>query len=385
MRAVFSLIGVEFIAKLLSFAIIIIVAKFLGARELGYWSYTTAINAFLLIASSLGLDIYAMVEATKDRAKLPYILTNVITIRFVLFITIVVGLFASSFEAKVFWLLLIVFVGNFLLSLVPIWFFQVQEDFVSIAKIKLLQSAGYFFLALMLLFWLHSVFALAFGYLIVGLILVVWYGRRVFCYMRWEYLALAKWRSIIKSALFLGGALFLNQIYINTDKIMIAHILDKSFTGYYEAGYKLYFIVSVALGAVWTVYAPKVAKDKTLLSNFALMTLFVGLVYALFLWLFGKSLVFLLYGKTFLPTAQIMSYFAFSVVAITLSSIFSAPLPLFGKERVWFSISLGSVALNIVLNFWLIEAFGIQGAIIATIAAESFTALGAYLAVRKEL
>ena len=337
MRAVFSLIGVEFVAKLLSFAIIIIVAKFLGATELGYWSYTTAINAFLLIATSLGLDIYALVEASKNRDKLAEIFSNVLAIRFFLFmlILLLLALLEKFFEPKVFWLLLLVFVGNFLLSLVPVWFFQVQEDFSSIATIKLIQSVGYFFVALVLLFALHSVFALAFAYLIAAMGLIALYGKRVFVYVKWQYVVPQKCRAIIKSAIFLGGSLFLNQIYINTDKIMIATILNKGFTGYYEAGYKLYFIVSVALGAVWTVYAPKVAKNRNLFIPFAWITFLVGLAYALFLWLFGKNLIFLLYSEAFLPTAQIMGYFAFSVVALTLSTMFSAPLPLFGKERVW--------------------------------------------------
>ncbi len=386
-RAIFSLISVEILAKVLSFAIIIIVARVLGAGELGYWSYANAINAFLVIASTLGLDVYAMVESAKDLQKRSFVLTNVLGMKALLFFAILLGLFIFNdwLEEKVFWLLILVFVGNFLLSLVPGWFFQVQEDFATLTKIKVFQSVGYFFLALLLLFWLHSIYALAIAYIGAGIGLIALYGGRIFAQFDLQSLDMRKWGVIFKTAVFLGGALFLNQIYINTDKIMIANIVDTVATGYYEAGYKLYFIISVALGAVWTVFAPKVTKDRSFFSKFALYTFVIGFMYALFLWVFGAKLVLLVYSEAFLPTAQIMGYFALSVVALTLSNIFSAPLPLLGKEKVWFGISLGSVVLNVVLNFWLIEGLGMKGAILATIASELFTAFGSWWVVRKEL
>ena len=386
-KAISSLIAVEFVGKILSFAIIVIVAKYLGAVELGYWSYTTAINAFLVIASSFGLDIYAMVVLSKDLHKIPYVFTNVFIIRGLLFsiIFICLLLFSYIIEPKVFYLLFMVFVGNFLVSLVPVWFFQVQEDFGTIAKLKFIYGASYFLIALFLLFSMRSIYALAIAYVVAGMIIVALFGGKVFNNFRLEEINTYVWMKILKMGVYLGSALFLNQIYINTDKIMITHMLDKASTGYYEAGYKIYFIITVALGAIWTVYAPKVAKERNFFKQYALITLIVGILYALGLLIFGSDIVFFVYNNSYIQTANIMQYFAISVAAITLSNIFSAPLPLFHKERQWFAISLVSMLLNVGFNFWLIGFYGIVGAIVATIVAELFTALGSWWVLREEL
>ncbi|BCD67941.1 oligosaccharide flippase family protein [Nitratiruptor sp. YY09-18] len=376
-RALSSLFLAEALSRALSFFIIIYVSRVLGATELGYWSYALAINAFLIIATNLGLDVYAMVEATKDIAKREKLYINTITIKMLLTF-VALGLLWSLYnliEIKVLLLITTLLVADLLSSITPVWYYQVAEDFKTIATIKITQAISYFLLAILLLWWQKSIIMLAVAYLGAYLVSMLIYGRAIFKRIDFSSIEPHHWHKILKVSLYLGGALFLNQIYTNTDKIMIAHMLGVTYNGYYEAGYKLYAFVPVIFSIIWTVFAPKVAKEKIYFTKFAVLIVSTALFIAAIFYIKKEFLIIKLYGTSFIPTVELMNYFALSIAALGLSYIATSPLALFEKNKEWFWIVFCSFLLNISLNYLLIPTMQLKGAVLATVAAESMTAL----------
>ncbi len=384
-KALSSLFIAEGIARALSFLIIIYAARSLGASELGYWSYALALNAFLIIATNLGLDVYAMVEATKDLARRAKLYSNTLAIKSILLL-IALGILwsmRSFFGEKLFLLILLLLCADFLSSLTPVWYYQVAEEFRSISVVKLTQSISYAAFAFTLLWWHKSITMLAFAYLGAYLLSAVIFARDIFKELSLAHLQPRTWHRILKVSIYLGGALFLNQIYTNTDKIMIANMLGTTYNGYYEAGYKLYALVPVLFSIVWTVYAPKVAKDKSYFKRFSFVILSLALVSAAIFFLFKDLIILTLYGASFAETTKLMDLFALSVVALGLSYTATSPLALFEKSREWFWIAFFSFLLNITLNFLLIPTLQLRGALIATIAAECATAIFGFYVLQR--
>ncbi len=384
-KALSLLFGAEAISKAASFFIIVYVARVLGAEELGYWSYALAINAFLIIATNLGLDVYAMVEATKDLEKRPILYINILAIKTLLLLVALCVLWSmrNFFDEKVFTLVILLLCADFLSSLTPVWFFQAAKEFDTIAHIKIVQALNYASFALIFL-WRHkSIEMLALAYLGAYFLSAVVFAKKILLKVSFKSLRPSTWRSILKVSIYLGGALFLNQIYSNTDKIMIANMLGAAFNGYYEAGYKLYALIPVLFSIVWTVYAPQVAKNRAYFKQFSIIVSVLSLMAAAIFSYFKDFIVTLLYGPTFKTTVELMNLFALSVVALGASYIATSPLALFGKSKEWFWIVFLSFILNLVLNFFLIPTLGLRGALIATIAAEFLTALFGFYVLRK--
>ncbi len=383
-RSLSLLFLAEMVGRALSFGVIVYVAKVLGPQELGYWSYALALNAFLVIAASLGLETYAMVECAKDLSKRPQVLSQVFALRLLLFGSVfaLLLLFHSFFDPKVFSLLLLLLIGDYVASLTPRWFFQVEENFAAIAKLKLIQAASYVVLIGILFFLGTSIYFLALAYLGSFLVAFLLYFPRIFREFDRSLIRPGQWGRVVRVAFYLGGALFLNQIYTNTDKIMVSKLLGIEYTGYYEAGYKLYALLGVAFGLIWTVYAPKVAKKKEALRPYFWSVFLLGAGGGAVLYLFRDWLV-LLYSESFLPTKELMSYFAMSSVVLALSYALSSPLPLFERSKAWFWITLFSAFLNVVLNLLLLPLLGVKGAIIATIICEGVVALLAWMQLKK--
>ena len=383
-KAFFALFLAEIAGRALSFGVIIYVAKVLGPQELGYWSYALAINAFLIIASSLGLETYAMVECAKELSKRPRVLSQVFALRLLLFsfVSLLLILFHSLFDSKVFTLLLLLLIGDYIASLTPRWFFQVEEDFKAIAKVKLIQATSYAMLIGILFFFKTTIYFLALAYLGSFLIAALLYFPRIFKEFDLSLITPREWARVVKVAFYLGGALFLNQIYTNTDKIMITKFLGIEYTGYYEAGYKLYALLAVVFGLVWTVYAPKVAKEKRVFRRYFWAILLLGIGGGAVFYLSREWLIPLLYSDHFSPTKELMAYFALSSVVLALSYALSSPLPLLDRSKAWFWITLFSASLNVGLNFVLLPILGVKGAIIATIICEGLVALLAWKEIK---
>ncbi len=383
-KALSTLFLAEIVGRVLSFVVIVYVAKVLGPQELGYWSYALAINAFLIIASSLGLETYAMVECAKDLSKRPQVLSQVFALRLLLFsfVLLLLIFFHSLFDPKAFTLLLLLLMGDYVASLTPRWFFQVEEDFEAIAKVKLIQAISYGVLIGILFFFKTTIYFLALAYLGSFLIALLFYFPKIFKEFDPSLVHPKQWGRVLRVAFYLGGALFLNQIYTNTDKIMITKLLGIEYTGYYEAGYKLYALLAVIFGLVWTVYAPKVAREKSVFRPYFWTILLLGIAGGAVFYLFRDWFIPLLYSDHFSPTKELMAYFALSGVVLALSFALSSPLPLLDKPKAWFWITLFSASLNVGLNFAFIPFLGAKGAIVATIVCEGVVALLAWKEIK---
>ncbi|NPA03885.1 MAG: oligosaccharide flippase family protein [Epsilonproteobacteria bacterium] len=379
------LLSSEILARGISFVVIIFIAKKLGAVELGYWSYALALNSFLILLSNLGLDLYALVELSKNSKNKGFLLSNLFFLKSLLFFLVLLLLLPLFFviEAKVFIILLLLFISEFFNSLIPKWFFQSQGNISILASIRITQAIGYLIFIFVLFKIEVSIYFLALGYIFSNLITFVLFLKSFSSYLSIKNIKITQWKNILKRAIVLGGALFVTQIYGNIDKVMIATMLGKKEAGLYEAGYKLYSIVLVVFSLLWTIYASKIVKDKGELSKFIFFLFLIAFSIAFFLFTFSKKIILLLYSPDFLATHILLRLFSVLLIIMVFSYGYSSVLSLYKQDKAWLIIAIICAGVNILLNFYLIPSYGIQGALVATIFSEVIMATGSYLILRK--
>ncbi len=388
-RTFLFLLLAEVFSRILSFLIIIYIARNLGVLELGYWSYSLALYSFFTILADLGLDIYGLVELSKKGSNPVELITNVLTIKFFLLVgsifLVQYGL-SSLIEEKVLILIILLLLSDFISSLTPKWFFQAKEELEYFALIRAFQSLSYFLLTWISFFSFQlSIYILALSYLLSNIFTALFFSKRVLKCFKLYAINFSRWKTIIKTSLILGGALFVTQIYGNLDKVMIATILGKKEVGLYEAGYKLYSLVLVIFGLIWSVFTKKIVETKKTIFSFLGALTFIGVLSSLILVVYSDIIIFNLYGKNFFQTIRLLPLFAFLIIVMIFSYGLSSLLALFGLEKQWLFIVSIAALTNSGLNFLFIPLYKVKGALIATIISEIMVALGSYMVLRKIL
>lgn len=167
-------------------------------------------------------------------------------------------------------------------------------------------------------------------------------------------------------------------IYMRIDQIMVKEILGSSSVGYYAAAARaseaFYFVPAIVTASIFPAIVNAKQNDPLQYQNR------VQLLFSILFWsalimavvgsLAAKPLIRVLYGEAFLPAAATLSIHIWASIFV-----------FFGEARHKWAISenlqiftmyylILAALLNVGLNLLLIPRLGIQGAAIATVAAQ---------------
>lgn len=165
------------------------------------------------------------------------------------------------------------------------------------------------------------------------------------------------------------------MINIQIDGLMVGYFMSETDVGYYAVAVIFMGGITLFSQAVQRVTNPSIAgyygkKDYVNIRSLIKETMFkmslITIVIALFLAIFGKILIGIIFTKEFLPAyipllillIGYSIYAPFNSVGSCLSSI--------GKVQIAFRLSFVCVILNTFLNIILIPGFGLIGAASAT-------------------
>ncbi len=180
-----------------------------------------------------------------------------------------------------------------------------------------------------------------------------------------EWLKVTIWLAIIDNI----------QYWLSdTDIFMLGLFSTPEQIGIYSIGVKISAISTIGVTAVNFLLAPRISKlfynnkveeiEKTLAEYVPFLALYavtfvIGAVFLgkFILSIFGES-----YVEAYIPMLILVG----SKIFLTILGPVSYMLSLTGKEKFVFAINFTAVLVNICLNFFLIQAFGIIGAAIGT-------------------
>jgi O-antigen/teichoic acid export membrane protein len=332
----------------------------------------------MMLFNNLGLDIYGLREVSRG-ADASYVLSNILAIKSVLYLAVsgISVFFLLLFADKLVMTLLFILLGSLALNdLAPQWYFQAKERFGVIAFAKVLHSFAYLAIVLLFVHSVDDIYFLAFIHLVgFGVLFVVMFARYRDS-IDLSYIDISRWREMLSVSIVLASSLFMTEIYTSMDKLMIPIWYSSSYIGYYDVAFKLYSILLIGFGIIWTVFAPKVAKkDIFSIKIFASLILGCGLVYSFILFFFGDSVLLYLFGDEYMYASSTVSMFGLIGVAVSFGFVLSAPLSMWGYEKLWFRVVFISAVVNVLLNIVLIPFFDIRGAMIATLIAELLVVL----------
>jgi O-antigen/teichoic acid export membrane protein len=188
------------------------------------------------------------------------------------------------------------------------------------------------------------------------------------------------WDRIARSLAFGFPVLFLEAgwwILDSADRLLLRHWTTAATVALYSVGYaigRVLVSVSLSIDRAWTPFFFARVKDedpeaKTMASYAATYFTLAVAACGLVLVVFARAAVLVAGGPSYLPAARVTPLI---VIACVIQGMFYVPSRgLFQRKKTGslpYIIGAGA-ATNLLLNLWLIPAYGMMGAAVATIAA----------------
>lgn len=358
------------------------------ASGIGAANFSSAVIGYVGLISSLGISAYAISEGSKirkDRRELACFVSEVFTINLcsMTLSYCVLGILllcVGTFQP--YRILVLIYSSTILFSAIGIeWFFTIEEKFGYIT----VRSIFFQVISLILLFILVRNEGDVPWYVMLTAISSAGSGILNFIYSRKNLKIsispLTNCKKHLKPILIIWAANVASLIYVNADTIIIGLLQGDAAIGYYSAGVKIVKAICMPIASISVVAGPqlaeaiaekaqerinKIAKQVLEFMSFFVFPCVVGL------FLMGEESILLISGKEFLPGLTAERILLADIILSPLNGFIANQImiPIHEEKRSMIAMIIAAVA-NIILDFILINAIGINGAAVATVVSEA--------------
>jgi O-antigen/teichoic acid export membrane protein len=374
-----------FAGQVIGFLVLAVVARRIGPTGLGAYTFATSFIMYFKIPIDLGVSMFAVREMASHPLKTREIVGDVLSLRILIMLpclaaALIAGeLFAPN--AAVRSVMPIVAAGLVPIALTMYWVMQAQGSLATLGVITAFSQVTYALLALLLvtggLAGVRTYAALnLLSVVMIALIpgVIVW-RRSGFPKLN---LDIGRHLHRYRRGLALGISMVCIMIYFNIDALMVGYLRGSRAVGLYGAAYKLPFAI-VSVAGIWIgsfyPHASKLAlTDREALRRqigwVASLAVVICLPLALGGTVVAEPLMTAMFGSAFRGAGGAFALLMWSASLVLVTANFGNAIWAVHDERRYIARVLAATAINVGLNFFLIPAFGIEGAAASTIVAE---------------
>jgi len=366
----------------ISFAVSIYIARYLGPSNYGLFNYAVSFAGLFGFLSSLGLDNILNREIVKDHGKKDKLIGTSFYLKLVGSGLAIVTIFIIS-----------IFTTNDPLTLILIWLFSIRfipasfnvleayfNSQVLSKKVVIPQIIAAIIsaiLKILLIYFDKGIFWLTVIYIVETLVIA---SLLVFNYKKiGNQLSKLKFDMVVaKDLLSNSWPLILSGvavgIYMKIDQVMIKNILGNEQAGLYAVAVKLsevwYFIPIIITGSVFpaiiNAYKKSEEEFNKRMSKLYFLMFWSSFLIAISTTFLAEPIIKILFGEAYLGSIVVLQIYVWSGIFVFLGVVVSKYL----LTKNYLKISLigtllGSI-INVLMNFVLIDRIGIQGAAIST-------------------
>jgi O-antigen/teichoic acid export membrane protein len=375
------------IVSVFSFISTVIVARYLGSGNYGFFSYAIAYITMFSVFSDFGLGVTAVREIAKDERHTEKYFSNVFALKcifsflvFGLALLLIPFLRSNPFQTKA--LIVFTFAGLFLMLQISCrWIFQALQVFKYEAILNILQGLFALLSILIVIFFNKGVIALAVAWAVFNLALFLislFFSYRVLGYLKLHFDP-AFIKTVLVSAAPLGFAVIANYIYVNIDKIILFQMTTDVQVGLYSAASKIMLFLKAMVFMYMPVVFPAFSSfwvDKSsgyfdkLLSRSFYYILMLTLALAVGGTILADRIIILLFGGAFTGSVSALQLLMWALPLTSVTGLFTCCLASINRQREAFIVSLVGLIVNVVFNVMFIAKYGFMAAAFGVIIAE---------------
>jgi len=366
------------------------VARYLGPEQFGLFSYVIAFAAIFGNLAKLGLDDIVVRDLVRKPNQNDIYIGTAFWLKFGgAFFSLAIIAFAMQFTSNdrtANFYIFIIASGAIFQSFEVIDFYfrsQVLSKFVSICKMTQLLLSS--LLKLYLIFMEANLVCFVLVSLIDQMILAL---TLYFTYLHqkidgfYRHFDLNTAKQLLQDSWPLIFSSLVIMIYMRIDQIMIKEMLEERDVGLYSAAVRIseawYFIPMLLTNSLFPaiISAKKEREELYILRLQQLYTFMVwsAVLIALPMTLLSDWLVTFLYGEAYKEAGQVLMIHIWASVFVFLGVASGSWFLNENLQKYAFYRTLVGVIINVILNLILIPIFGITGAAVATVIAQSVAA-----------
>ena len=377
----------KLIQAITSIAISAFTARYLGPSDFGIINYAASLVSFCVPIMQLGLTEVIVQELTDNPEEDGKIvgtatLLNVISSLFCICGIICFAYFANPDSPNTVLVCslysLMLFFQAF--ELVQYWFQAklLSKYFAITSLVAYLAMTAYKVVLLILgkdVIWFSLSYSI--DYLIISILLFVFYKKKGGGKLGLSS-TLAK--KMLKKGKYYIVAGLMVDIFAQSDKLMIKHIMGDQFTGYYSAASTLATMSAFVFAAIIDTARPVIfeSKKKSLeayqqnIKRLYSIVIYFSLLISLFITIFANFIVKIMYGEEYLPCSSTLQILVWFTTFSYLGAVRNVWMLSEGKQKYLLIINASGVIANVVLNVVLIPIIGINGAALASLVTQFF-------------
>lgn len=383
-------VGGKVVQMAITLVVGMLTARYLGPSNYGVVGYTAAYVSFFSVICELGFTSVAVKELLDDTEKQGEVLGTTIFFRMCtsLISTIAITALIYVLDSGDKTIVVVAFLQSLSLifksfEMLHYWYQSRMETQVSVK----IQTIAYIIMAI------YKVVLLAAG------MSVEWFGFStalesavvaLFLYVSFLRHSLQKLRVSVECGkrILKGSYHFILSglmvcIYSEMDKIMLGQMLNTEAVGFYTTGAKVASLWSFVLMALINSAEPLIIAarsqnyDQYIKKNKQLYAavIWIGLAAGLAITVFGKWIILILYGETYLAATSSLRISAWYTMFAMLGTARGVWVVCEDKGKyVKYYLGAGTI-VNVILNYLLIPIYGPAGAAAATLLTQIFTAI----------
>lgn len=375
--------------SIVSVVISMLTARYLGPSNFGIINYASSLVTFCVPIMQLGLTnviVQELTEHPNDDGKIVGTATilNVVSSLFCIGGISLFVFFANANETVT--IIVCVLYSIMLLfqafELVQYWFqAKLLSKFYSIASLGAYVVVALYKVILLVakmdVYWFAISYSL--DYFLITIVLYIIYKKQGGGKLKFSK-ELA-WKMFNKGKHYIIAGLMVN-IFAQSDKLMIKHMMGDEYTGYYSAASTLATMTSFVFTAIIDsmrpiIFESKKKKDilnyKTNLKRLYSIIIYLSLLQSIFMTLLAEFIVKIMYGQEFLASVSTLQIIVWFTTFSYLGSVRNIWMLSEGKQKYLWIINLSGALLNVLLNFWFIPMWGINGAAVSSLVTQFFT------------
>ncbi len=349
--------------------VLFIIARYLSVYDYGLFSSYKNIASFCFMFANLGFADYILVSSKANvkevKLKISLFLLNAILV------CILTAIFSSFFKLDshlLFYLVVIrtFFDGTFFALILP--YFQATKTFNTIAKINIVYAICISLIAIFSYIFKLSLYKFLLLNICLGLINFIQcsYFAKINYLLVFNYIK--RFCKIIdRSILAYIGVAIASFLYGQIPSLYVSTYLPKEQAALYFSAFTIASVIGLLIAAQIQKMMPDLINNSIenikliLKKNLKIMLIITGGLF-LFMLLFGKLILLLLYGQNYYGNAYpILLILMFGNICVAEAAVYGAYITASGNQKRKIPMQLEATSLTI-LGLIILHKFGIYGA-----------------------
>ena len=374
--------------SVLSMVVTILTARFLGPSNYGIINYAAAIGAFFVPFMQVGLNFILVQAVIQNDDREGEVMGTALAMSLASGVLSVIGVFAFVMVANYNDPTTIIVCVLYSLLLI----FQALEHFQYWFQAKLLSK--YTSITMLVAYFVVSAYKI---YLLLTGKSVYWFAvSQALDYAIIAFALFAIFNKVsgvklsfskeMAKKMFDKGKHYIFPtlmvtLYANIGKVMLTLMTDEAICGFYSAAVMCVGMATFVYNAIIESVRPVILEAKKkgdesykkMLTALYSFIIYLALLESIFLTIFPKLIVNILYGADYAATIPLLRVLAWYLIFSYIGLVRNVWILAEEKEKHLWKINLGGAIVNLVLNFILIPILGAMGSAITALITQIFT------------